>query len=521
MKKLCCWSMRYLLILWIVLCETTFVFQLNDRKDEHPMLSLHEYDFLKDLYQKTNGPYWTRNDHWDFSNATLHNPCIEKWYGIITSFTIPQLCTITYIDLSSNNLTGAFPTKIENFPTLVQLRVDSNKIYGRLPLLINIPLLNNLQFGKNHFSGSIPSNMIDDPVGSQITSIDVSSNSLTGTLPDWFYSISCWVFKFQDNHLSGTLSSNVTKLTSARSIDISSNHFHGSIISSFESFPHLILFNVLNNFFSGTLSSEMKGSGSSRLTVKMDGNNLEGPLPQQFSRNIDQVYLSSNYLTGTVSSLICNSQKLKAIVLSDNQIRGTIPSCLWDMSMWTIELDYNLFHGAIDLSSIKSSWIISFISIGFNQFTGDFPVKWFYQKNLLGVAASSNCFQGGFRNLDCNNVSESIAYFFLDSLFSPSNCNNNYNRWNSFGGSFPACLSSKSKLKEASFIGNGFTGALPSDAFTTWHGAATLNLSRNLLTGTLPKSLSNLTWIELDLSYNKLHGTIPPLNSSYSSPTYN
>lgn len=511
-----CWS-SYLLILWIVLCET-LVLQSN-QKDAYPMLSLHEYDFLKDLYQKTNGPYWTMKDNWDFSNATLHNPCIEEWYGIMPAFSTPELCFVAFIDLSFNNLTGTLPTKIENFPKLTQFRVDSNKIYGRLPLFMNTPRLTSLLFEKNHFSGSIPSNMIDDPVRSQFSTLDLSRNSLTGTLPDSIYLVNWWTLNLGDNHLSGTLSSNLTKLTSVRYLDLSNNHFHGSIISSFESFSHLMIFNVMNNFFSGTLSCEMKGSGSSRLTVKMDGNNLEGPLPQQFSSNIDRLYLSSNYLTGTVSSLICNVQKLKVLILSDNQLRGTIPSCLWGMSMLNIDLDYNLFHGSIDSSTIKAPWLISFVSIGFNQFTGTFPVTWFYQKNLLGVAASNNCFQGGFKNLDCNNVSERISYLFLDSLFSPSNCNNNYNRWNSFGGSFPICLLSKTGLISASLIGNGFTGALPSDAFTTWHGAATLNLSRNLLTGTLPESLSNLTWIELDLSYNKLHGTIPPLNSSYSLPT--
>ncbi|KAL8255535.1 hypothetical protein R6Q59_030602 [Mikania micrantha] len=103
-----------------------------------------------------------------------------KWQGRVREFdTILGL--LTYIDLSSNNLTGKIPYELTDLHQLIALNLSTNALHGEIPSKISqMKELQILDLSRNKFSGRIPSSM------SQMTSLDyldVSYNNLSGAIP--------------------------------------------------------------------------------------------------------------------------------------------------------------------------------------------------------------------------------------------------------------------------------------------------------------------------------------------------
>lgn len=424
-------------------------------------------------------------------------------------------CHIATIALVRNNLTGTLPERI-TLPLLVYFSVSKNRLYGRLPTF-NTPLLADLDLQENSFSGSIPNDMIV----SAISELRLNNNLITGSLPDWIYSLSSLnSLHVQDNHLTGTLSSKITNLQTVRHILLENNRFHGSIPQDVLKLPIIRTFNADNNFFSGALPKSFNITWRSVLDFSVTGNNLEGPLPTEYVGQIESFLVSSNYLTGTLPSSICKVRYLHYLGFGDNQLHGTIPACFWDLDSIILEFEYNLFHGPINLDRSMISvgtQPLSLISIGFNYFSGAFPGSLLKYPKLLGLSTPNNCFKGGFENFTCEQVSSRLKYIDFDGLYTPQHCrkeNSLISSFDYFGGPLPDCILRQRRIEEASLAGNGFFGKLPQYFLNLNEKGLGLNLSRNFLVGTIPSTFNQSFWSKLDLSYNKLYGTIPNLIAS-------
>eukprot|EP01040_Poterioochromonas_malhamensis_P002550 gene2550-2712_t len=378
--------------------------------------------------------------------------------------------------------------------------VGRNRLHGNLPKFQS-PFLVGIEFSYNSYSGSIPMDMFVN--GQELREIRLEDNLLTGTLPSWIYFLkNLRSLYLQDNHFSGTLSSNGTnQLTSLRLLLLQNNQFHGSM-SFFFQLTMIKNFNADNNFFSGTLPTIFTGSNTaSPLAFSVAGNNLEGPLPIEYRGNIETLFLSSNYFTGTLSSSLCtNYYQLHFFGVGDNQLHGTIPSCFWRSRALTLEFDFNLFHGPIliNMSSLSQSISrgelpLSFVSVGFNHFSGTFPSQLLEYPQLVALSAPNNCFKGGFQTISCENISPMLKYIDFDGLYAPHSCIQGYDLFKPtryFGGPLPHCLFVRNKVLDVSLSGNGFSGTI-TEYFNVTAFGFKLNLSRNFLVGTLPRAFEN------------------------------
>ncbi len=175
----------FLLLLIIIeyCCSSSSIQENNGGKASRLVES--EYLLLKEIYEKTNGPYWKNNDNWNFSDPFLYNPCHQLWYGV--SFVVSNLnhtlCHITTIALNNNNLTGILPNFIA-LPSLMFFLVGRNRLHGNLPKFQS-PFLVGIEFSYNSYSGSIPMDMFVN--GQELREIRLEDNLLTGTLPSWIY----------------------------------------------------------------------------------------------------------------------------------------------------------------------------------------------------------------------------------------------------------------------------------------------------------------------------------------------
>lgn len=151
-----------------------------------------------------------------------------------------------------------------------------------------------------------------------------------------------------------------------------------------------------------------------------------------------------------------------------------------------------------------------------NQFTGALPTKLFGIESLDLFTASINCLHGTIPESVCD--SPLLNEFALDGASSASACQTSLFP-ESFGfktyslrnhritGTIPSCLFNMPNIHLLHLSGNEMTGSLSSDLQLS-ESLEILVLSHNQLSGDIPKAIQTHPWETLDLSYNRLSGTL-------------
>ncbi|XP_062198094.1 receptor-like protein EIX1 [Phragmites australis] len=208
-----------------------------------------------------------------------------------------QSCTsLRFLDLSWNRFSGTLPMWIGSCSSLRFLRLNHNMFYGHIPNTItSLANLCHLNLAANRISGVIPphiSNLtfmtriyildpyedmlseiqvvIDDLLieikGQQlnyqgapvleILSIDLSSNHLTGKIPDGITSLDGLVnLNLSWNQLNGEVPDKIGTMQSLESLDLSNNNLFGEIPSSISNLTFLSILDLSYNNLTGRIPS--------------------------------------------------------------------------------------------------------------------------------------------------------------------------------------------------------------------------------------------------------------------------
>lgn len=161
-----------------------------------------------------------------------------------------QYCrSVTSLDLSSNNLSGAIPPALCDWlPFLVSLDLSSNNLTGPIPSeLANCRFLNSLSLASNSLSGQIPASLsrLD-----RLKSLDFSNNQLTGPIPAQFSSFGASAFDNNPSLCGSPLSSCGSRSKKSLAIIIAAGVF-GATVSL------LFAFFVYRWFFSPSAKGKM------------------------------------------------------------------------------------------------------------------------------------------------------------------------------------------------------------------------------------------------------------------------
>ncbi|KAL5842331.1 hypothetical protein ACOSQ3_012934 [Xanthoceras sorbifolium] len=215
---------------------------------------------------------------------------------------IGSLKSLTYIELSSNNLNGRIPSTIGGLERLQRFHVDDNKIEGFIPKeLCSLQQLGELSFRNNEITGQIP-DCISNLTRLQI--LLLSANRLNLSIPVTLWDLeNLWFLNLSSNFFSASLSPSIRKSNVLENLDLSWNQISGNIPS------------VLGAFES--LSS-----------LDLSKNSFEGMIPQSFGdlRALDILDLSYNNLSGTIPKSLEKLPHLKHLNLSFNKLTGEIPT---------------------------------------------------------------------------------------------------------------------------------------------------------------------------------------------------
>lgn len=272
--------------------------------------------------------------------------------------------TVDSFFLSDNLLTSTLPIELFQCTSLFALMLDNNLFSSTIPADVgNLTLLGALYFHSNFFSGPIPttigqltnlyslelsinmlSGTLPSELGSLVNLIDIllSDNSFSGS-PDLFVgdqreNMSLQYFDANNNKFSGQLSNQIFKLPRLKMLSLSINCFTGK-------FPENICINEGIEFLamdSLAASSRCPKSYSLPFSRVRLFNTLEGSVPNcVFSlEKLTSLYLMGNGLTGSLSADLPLNSSLQHLILSHNDISGSIPLSIQKKTFETLDLSY-------------------------------------------------------------------------------------------------------------------------------------------------------------------------------------
>nr|KYP49935.1 Serine/threonine-protein kinase BRI1-like 1 [Cajanus cajan] len=455
------------------------------------------------------------------------------------NFSVSPSCALQTLDLSYNNFSGKFPFLNLTPSTLLLLNFSDNQLAGQLSETL-VSNISTLDLSCNLLSGKVPPRLVNDAV--QV--LDFSSNNFSSL--DFVTCKSLTRLSFARNALSGDeFPRGLSNCNNLEALDLSRNEFAmeipAEVLTNLKSLKSLFL---QHNEFSGEIPSELGSLCGTLVELDLSDNKLSGALPLSFAKcsSLQSLKLAKNYLsgdfldsvvsklpslrylnaafnniTGPVPVSLVNLKELRVLDLSSNRLNGNVPSSFCPSELEKIILAGNYLSGTVP-SQLGDCKNLSSIDLSFNSLNGSIPWEiWALPKlsdlimwanNISGEIPEGICVKGGnLETLILNNnlISGSIPK-------SIANCSNMI--WvslasNRMTGEIPAGIGNLNALAILQLGNNSLSGRIPPE-IGECRSMIYLDLSYNMLSGTIPQNLGGMAYLQvLNLGHNRLTGSIP------------
>ncbi|KAL3738741.1 hypothetical protein ACJRO7_020156 [Eucalyptus globulus] len=423
-----------------------------------------------------------------------------------------QLPNLEVLDIAQNaNLSGFIP-ELNWGNRLKSLSLQTTNFSGKIPISLgNLVFLSKLSIGYCHFSGSLPTSMNNL---SQLAYLDISENKFQGQIFasfanltqlstlyllnnnfsdgnwDWLVNLSKLTHLFlSDVQLSSPIPSSIVNLTQLVFLDLSYNDLEGEIPNSLGELRNLEYLVLIGNNLSGVLklhklvNLEVLRLGFNNISL-VSKTEMNATLPKLFMLGLHSCNLHEfPEFLGYLSRLIW-------VNLSNNKIRGSIPTWMWNGSKDTLEwidLSHNFLtcYSQINLPLPK----LIYLDISSNQLKTELPSP---PPSVTYYNISNNILFGGIQS-----ICRAKSLIFLDLSD------------NSLNGTIPSCLGNIDSLSILDLGKNKLGGMIP-HAFPKGCALKMIDLTENRLHGPIPRSLVNCTMLEhLNLGYNQILDGFP------------
>ncbi|KAH9753783.1 Receptor-like protein 13 [Citrus sinensis] len=367
------------------------------------------------------------------------------------------LCSLVHLQelyIDNNDLRGSLPWCLANMTSLRILDVSSNQLTGSISSspLVHLTSIEKLDLSNNHFW--IPISLEPLFNHSRLKLFYADNNEIKAEITE---SHSLTAPNFQLKYLS-----------------LSSGYEDGVTFPKFLYHQHDLEYVDLSHI------------------------NMSGEFPNwllENNTNLEYIFLVNDSLAGPFRLPIHSHKRLRLLDISNNNIRGHIPVEIGDVlpGLFSLNIFMNALDGCIP-SSFGNMKFLQFLDLSNNQLTGEIPKHLAVGcVNLESLALSNNNLEGHMfsRNFNLTN----LKWLQLES--------------NHFVGEIPQSLSKCSSLKGLYLNNNSLSGKIP-----RWLGNLTwlqyITMPNNHLEGPIPVEFCQLEWLQiLDISDNNISGSLP------------
>ncbi|PIN22691.1 Serine/threonine protein kinase [Handroanthus impetiginosus] len=372
---------------------------------------------------------------------------------------------VTAINLDSAGVSGTLPPELNQLSQLQSLALQKNSLTGTLPSFENMTSLEQIYLDNNDFI-SVPNNFLLGLTNLQTFSISENFN------------LRPWVIPFY-----------LTESTNLVNFYASNASITGIIPDIFGSFPNLLNLRLSYNNLTGSLPGSFSGSEIQNLWLNNQRVGFSGSIDVFANMTqLAQVWLYANAFSGAIPDL-SNCRNLFDLQLRDNRFTGVLPPSLMSLpKLLNITLQNNKLQGPYPQFP---STVVD-VTIGTtNSFCLDRPGPCDPQvRILLDVAGALGYPMSLAESWEGNNACQDWRFINCDSQ-----CRN---------------------LTFVNMGRQGFSGSI-SPVFANLTSLSNLVLNDNNLTGVIPPVLTTLRELQIfDVSNNNLSGPIPFFPSSLS-----
>lgn len=475
---------------------------------------------LLDFYNATNGPSWTYNESFYFTddvsltipnagNPWLSSQPINTWHGVVLS---TEGC-VSKLILNSNNLSGNLPPI--NLPNITSFIAYSNQLSGNIPDFTSNPELEYLDLRSNSFNGNIPL----FPSCTALTTINVSENELTGEIPLFPNQANLNRFYCNDNQLEGSVPD-----FSIHNPNLGCLHYSGNQLTFEDILPNInanqalssangcgfdnqVYYFPQDSILANTILAGSAG-GSTTIGIGFDDTVTTNVYVWYKDGAIYDTIYGSNEITFNLEPSV--SGQYWAEITNPNAPELTLfygfidlsisSNCRLDDSLSLVDL-YTSTGSALpwDLDLPMTTWdgvdldvngCVTQIDISDENLTGTLPALAF--EPLEQFNCISNSLTGNIPTLDSL---PQLTHFLCDS--------------NNLNGFLPS-FNLTPNLIHFSCAGNSLTGTIPT--LDSLNALQIFTCNGNTLQGSIP-SLANNSSLEFFFCYdNQLTGSIPSIS---------
>ncbi|KAK8308042.1 hypothetical protein V6Z11_D02G028900 [Gossypium hirsutum] len=384
--------------------------QLVGKIDEFPNASS---SLIQELYIGNN--YLTR----PIPKSILQLPRLERIYIESNSFSsmkldmfvqlknLKDLELYNSLSLRSCNLTE-FPEFIKRQDKLVDLDLSNNHIHGVVPNWLWKSSLSslNLSFNVIDFPKKLPlsdANFSFPMLGQlllescnisafpeflksqeNLEELDLSTNKISGAIPNWVWKKSLRYLNLANNHLSS-----LDQLLPNQS----STSSQTSLTRPICNLSQLRNFNASHNNLSGTIPNCL-GKMNYLYLLDLQGNNFSGMLPK-FSKaaQLQILKISENILEGKLPRSLAECSHLEVLDVGNNKMNDTFPFWLEKLPYLTVLiLRENRFYGQIKHRFVFPT--LDVLDIASNQFSGEQSIDFLQPTRLRSLKIGGNKLEG-------------------------------------------------------------------------------------------------------------------------------
>ena len=224
----------------------------------------------------------------------------------------------------------------------------------------------------------------------RVTGLDLTSNSMRGTLPAVLGSLTNLEYlELYNNAISGQIPAQLGNLTNLRELNLGSDGY---------------------SRLTGPIPTSL-GNLTNLESLILNNNELSGPIPATLGNlyNLQMLNLWSNDLTGTVPTWLYNLPNLQHLILGWNELTGPVPAWLGDLSnLETLDFTVNDLTGPIP-PELGELYNLQHLALSFNNLQGPIPASLVNLSNLETLSLRANhqitgCVPIALRNLPTNDL---------------------------------------------------------------------------------------------------------------------